>query len=73
MGIKYSRAAEAVDALQRIQEGTYGICSDCSKKIPAARLQVKPEAKRCVVCQTEYETRSAAGLGDWSNVTRRSA
>ncbi len=73
VGPGYSRAAEAVDALQRIREGTYGICADCRKRIPAARLQVKPEATRCVPCQTEYERCTAAGSGDWRDVSRRSA
>ena len=73
LGPEYSRAAEAVDALRRIRDGTYGICADCGKEIPPARLQVKPEATRCVVCQTEYERRSDAGSGEWGNVARRSA
>jgi len=72
-GRGYSRAAEAVGALQRIQDGTYGICADCGKTIPAARLQVKPEASRCVACQIEYEQRSAAGSGEWGHAARRSA
>ena len=55
-GPGYSRPTEAVDALQRIRDGTYGVCADCGKRIPAARLQAKPEAKRCVACQSEYET-----------------
>ncbi len=65
--------AQAGEALQRIDEGTYGICADCSKRIPAARLQVKPEAARCVACQAEYERRSVAGSGEWCDVARRSA
>ncbi|MFQ5591193.1 MAG: TraR/DksA family transcriptional regulator [Phycisphaerae bacterium] len=68
-----SRAAEAVDALQRIRDGTYGMCADCGKRIPAARLQVKPEATRCVACQAEYERRTAAGSGEWGDAARRSA
>lgn len=72
-GPGYSRAAEAVHALERIRDGTYGICVDCRKEIPAARLQVKPEATRCVACQTEYERRSTAGSGAWFAVARRSA
>ncbi len=55
-GPGYSRATEAVDALLRIRNGTYGVCADCGKRIPAARLQAKPEATRCVACQSEYET-----------------
>ncbi len=73
IGKAYSRAAEAVDALQRIRDGTYGICADCGKRIPAARLQVKPEATRCIACQAEYERHSAAGSGDWGDLARRSA
>lgn len=73
IGNAYSRAAEAVDAMRRIRNGTYGIFADCDKTIPAARLQIKPEATRCVACQTEYEMRSAASSGEWSNVARRSA
>jgi len=72
-GKGHSRAVEALDALRRIQDGTYGICADCGKRIPAARLQAKPEATRCVACQTEYERRSAAYAGDWNNVVARSA
>lgn len=73
LGPGHSRAAEAVDAMRRIQDGTYGICADCDQRIPAARLQAKPEAARCVACQTEYERRSPAGSGDWGDATRRSA
>ena len=72
-GKGHSRAAEAIEALRRIEDGTYGICADCGKKIPAARLQAKPEAARCIACQTEYERRSAAGAGVWRDVARRSA
>lgn len=72
-GHGHSRAAEAVTAMQRIRDGTYGICADCDKRIPAARLQVKPEAARCVACQTEYEQRMAVDSRGWGDVARRSA
>lgn len=72
-GKGYSRAAEAVDALQRIHDGVYGICIDCNERIPAARLQIKPEATRCVACQTEYERRLSIGLETSHDVSRRSA
>ncbi|MGB0715929.1 MAG: TraR/DksA family transcriptional regulator [Phycisphaerae bacterium] len=68
-----SRAVEAVDALRRIQEGTYGWCSDCNLKIPSARLQAKPEAVRCVKCQTEYEYRTTHRRGDEDYDYRQSA
>ncbi len=35
-------------ALQRIKDGTYGQCSVCGEKIPAARLEANPAADTCV-------------------------
>lgn len=67
-----SRAVEAVEALQRMRDGTYGTCVDCGGRIPAARLQVKPEATRCIGCQTEYEERGSPGA-DPVNEVRRTA
>ncbi len=31
------------------------LCADCGDTIPAARLQVSPNASRCVKCQSKYE------------------
>jgi DnaK suppressor protein len=42
-------------ALQRIDAGTYGECTDCGIHIPAARLQATPEAARCIACQEKAE------------------
>ena len=42
-------------ALQRLEDGTYGTCVDCGKEIPAARLQAQPEAIRCVEDQRRFE------------------
>jgi DnaK suppressor protein len=42
-------------ALQRLEEGTYGTCLDCGQQISEARLGVRPEAARCVDCQTKAE------------------
>jgi len=73
LGPGYSRATEAIDALQRIRDGTYGICADCGKGIPEARLHAKPEATRCIACQTKYELGSPAHTEGWNYVTARSA
>ena len=43
-------------ALQRIADGSYGLCVDCGITIPAARLQAAPEALRCITCQSDTET-----------------
>lgn len=42
-------------ALQRLDDGSYGTCVDCDLKISEARLTVRPEAARCVECQSKAE------------------
>ena len=37
-------------ALQRIEEGDYGICEDCGEDIPAGRLDIDPTVTACVGC-----------------------
>lgn len=44
-----------LSALQKIDEGTYGICEECEEEIPIGRLKVVPEAKHCIACQTALE------------------
>jgi len=39
---------EIDDALQRITDGTYGICEGTGKPIPKARLKAQPWARHCV-------------------------
>jgi len=43
--------SDVLDALQRIDLGTYGTCVDCGAIVPEGRLEAKPEAARCVACQ----------------------
>ncbi len=42
-------------ALERIQAGTYGTCTDCGAVIAPARLNAYPTAKRCIDCQALVE------------------
>lgn len=44
-------------ALQRIANGTYGICSECGRMIDPARLSARPVARMCVPCKTAFEKR----------------
>ena len=37
-------------ALNRIEDGSYGICDSCGKDIGEGRLAAVPEATRCVNC-----------------------
>lgn len=43
------------DALDRIEENTYGLCEECGVKIPKPRLKVMPFARFCVDCQEKSE------------------
>ncbi len=43
-----------IDALDRIDNGTWGICVVCGGKIPAARLRALPEADRCATCHNSH-------------------
>ncbi|MBP6924020.1 MAG: TraR/DksA family transcriptional regulator [Candidatus Pacebacteria bacterium] len=42
-------------ALQKISEGSYGICDDCYEEIPLPRLQSIPGATQCVNCKAAEE------------------
>lgn len=44
-------------ALDRLDEGDWGICERCGKPIPAARLAVFPSATLCVSCKQLDERR----------------
>lgn len=43
------------NALDRIEEGAYGICEDCEEEIAQARLEALPFTRLCVACQEERE------------------
>ena len=42
-------------ALERIEDGTYGLCEECGTKIPKTRLSAIPYATMCVKCAAELE------------------
>ena len=45
-------------AITRIQQGKYGSCMRCSKKIPIERLEAIPYALMCIECKNEEERRN---------------
>ena len=47
--------AEVEAALYRLDNGTYGDCSDCGEPILLQRLQVQPATQRCALCQASFE------------------
>ncbi len=42
-------------ALERIEDGRYGTCSDCGEEIPRARLEANPWASLCIDCKRRAE------------------
>jgi RNA polymerase-binding protein DksA len=47
--------AEIDAALKRIDDGTYGICTNRGEQIPVERLEALPWATLCIDCQRERE------------------
>jgi RNA polymerase-binding protein DksA len=42
-------------ALNRMERGTYGICTSCGENIQAARLDIMPSAALCIECQRSHD------------------
>jgi RNA polymerase-binding protein DksA len=43
--------AEVEHALQKFDEGTYGLCDNCGQPIDPARLEALPQAALCLKCK----------------------
>jgi RNA polymerase-binding transcription factor DksA len=41
---------EFAAARERLADGSFGRCERCGRRIPEARLEARPEARRCVAC-----------------------
>ena len=48
------------EAIQRLEDGTYGSCGDCDESISEARLKALPFATVCRDCQAQREDDLAA-------------
>lgn len=46
---------DIVEALDRIEEGTFGSCIECNETINHERLEVVPYATLCIKCQSDIE------------------
>ena len=46
------------DALRRLHETDFGLCTDCAAEIPFDRLKVEPWALRCVACESQRERKA---------------
>lgn len=43
------------DALERLEDGTFGICEECGEGIPAERLMARPVTTLCIECKKRQE------------------
>jgi DnaK suppressor protein len=48
--------AKINEALQRIEDGTYGICEKCGKPISIERLKARPVTTLCIRCKKKQES-----------------
>ncbi len=56
MEMKAETLSKIDEAMQRLQEGTYGTCAECGQEIAEARLRALPFATLCVSCQEREES-----------------
>jgi DnaK suppressor protein len=53
------------EALQRIEDGTYGRCLFCDRQIQAQRLKAKPWALCCAECEEAAERDNRKPAEEW--------
>ena len=44
------------DALERIEDGVYGVCVECTGKIPKTRLNAFPHTPHCGKCASQLQS-----------------
>lgn len=62
--------AQIENALERMRNGTYGVCEVTGRPIPLARLQALPYATTCIEAQREMERQGVTSFdqADWSRL-----
>lgn len=58
VGLSEGRLTAICDALDRLEQGEYGICEHCGEGIPFGRLRALPMTSYCVDCQQRREAGS---------------
>ncbi len=56
---EWSKLKQVEVALEKIEIGGFGICEQCEKEIPEARLEILPYAEFCTQCLSEIEKKSS--------------
>lgn len=50
MAVESHLRAEVADALARLDQGRYGVCESCGKRVTKDRLRALPYARWCMPC-----------------------
>jgi DnaK suppressor protein len=56
---EWNKLKQVETALEKVENGEYGICDQCEKKIPEARLKIIPYTEFCTQCLSEIEKKSS--------------
>lgn len=43
------------EAIERLKDGTFGICDECGEEISEGRLRARPITTMCIKCKSEEE------------------
>jgi len=57
-------ADEIAAALERIDQGTFGVCENCGTAIPPGRLEVLPYARHCTACAEKLQATPEVNFND---------
>lgn len=49
------------EAIDRLEEGEFGVCEGCGEEIGEARLRARPVTTLCIDCKTEQERQEKIG------------
>jgi DnaK suppressor protein len=49
------------EAIERLDEGEFGVCESCGEEIGEARLRARPVTTLCIECKTEQERQEKIG------------
>ncbi len=55
-------AKKLMHALEKIEEGEYGICEECGDDIRFERLKARPTAELCISCKDEAEREESSSF-----------
>lgn len=60
---RYKAEIKSIDAaLQGIELGLFGLCSDCETELDLDKLLEEPTIQRCPVCEKKYQQQKVKGF-----------